>query len=539
MPKKAAKLSAVERLDVDPKTLLVDINIRTDLRLDKDFVASIKDLGVLVPIIAVRTANGDLRVRHGHRRTVAAIQAGRATVPVDVAGDEGSDDAAQVERILAQHAENAHRAGLTEAENLGVVQQLQAFGMTPAQITKRAHIKREMVDTAIAVGRSDVATAVTGRYDFLTLEQAAAIGEFDDDKKVVKRLVAAAAGKWPDQEDGDRRYARRTPPSFDHVLQQLRDEREEREAKRALTERLEAEGVTIIDHPRYSDATEDLDDLGISVEDHRECPGHIAWLDEQWVEPEQTDDDDDDPDNWNRDDGYEWVAVYGCSDPVANKHRKAKRGESAKKVAEREEAAKEERRRVVANNKAWRAAEEVRRNWLRDLLKGTKAPAGAVAYVFGELADPQSPLKGALDRRHPSGCDLLGVAQPVTRWLRRTQKAEGDTIIDALAKASAGRAEVIALGMALGAHEDILGVNAWRSSSKEDSLYLAKLVEWGYQPSEIEQTVIDRQDDDEADDEDFDDEPRTCCVCGCTDDEACEGGCTWIEDDLCSSCAAS
>lgn len=30
---------------------------------------------------------------------------------------------------------------------------------------------------------------------------------------------------------------------------------------------------------------------------------------------------------------------------------------------------------------------------------------------------------------------------------------------------------------------------------------------------------------------------RSCRVCGCTDENACEGGCWWVEDDLCSSCA--
>ncbi len=35
-----------------------------------------------------------------------------------------------------------------------------------------------------------------------------------------------------------------------------------------------------------------------------------------------------------------------------------------------------------------------------------------------------------------------------------------------------------------------------------------------------------------------------CRVCGCTEDEACEGGCWWVEHDfelgsLCSSCAGS
>lgn len=31
---------------------------------------------------------------------------------------------------------------------------------------------------------------------------------------------------------------------------------------------------------------------------------------------------------------------------------------------------------------------------------------------------------------------------------------------------------------------------------------------------------------------------RTCRVCGCTDERACEGGCWWLsaDDDLCSTC---
>ncbi len=57
--------SAVERIDIGPRQLLVDLNIRLDERLDKDFVTSIKDLGVLMPIVAVRTTGGELRVRFG------------------------------------------------------------------------------------------------------------------------------------------------------------------------------------------------------------------------------------------------------------------------------------------------------------------------------------------------------------------------------------------------------------------------------------------------------------------------------------------
>jgi hypothetical protein len=34
---------------------------------------------------------------------------------------------------------------------------------------------------------------------------------------------------------------------------------------------------------------------------------------------------------------------------------------------------------------------------------------------------------------------------------------------------------------------------------------------------------------------DNNDEPA-CRVCGCTELEACEGGCIWVEADLCSRC---
>lgn len=34
-------------------------------------------------------------------------------------------------------------------------------------------------------------------------------------------------------------------------------------------------------------------------------------------------------------------------------------------------------------------------------------------------------------------------------------------------------------------------------------------------------------------------EPHQACrVCGCTDDQACEGGCYWVSYDLCSACVS-
>src|SRR6188472_394737 len=137
--------TTVERVEIDPAELLIDVNVRKDDRLDKDFIASIKELGVLVPITAVRKTEGELRVRFGHRRTRAALEVGLGSVPVEIIGDEGEDDAAQIERIVSQYAENEHRAGLTSAEKVEVVKQLSAFGVKASDIARRTRIKRKDV----------------------------------------------------------------------------------------------------------------------------------------------------------------------------------------------------------------------------------------------------------------------------------------------------------------------------------------------------------------------------------------------------------
>jgi ParB family chromosome partitioning protein len=184
-------------------------------------------------------------VRFGHRRTLAAIEAELATVPVEIVGDEATDDAAQIERILTQHAENAHRAALTSSEQLGVVEQLSAFGMSAAQIAKRTKIKRGSVDASLAVASSELAKAATDRYDFLTLEQAAAVAEFDNDPDAVTELVVAA------------QHGR----GFDHLVQRLREDRADQVLIDAKVAELLTAGITIIDRPMWTDAAKDLETI--------------------------------------------------------------------------------------------------------------------------------------------------------------------------------------------------------------------------------------------------------------------------------------
>lgn len=147
---------------VDPATLLVDGNVRSDAALDKAFIGSIRDLGVLVPIVAVRTASGELRVRYGQRRTLAAVEVGRASVPVIVAGEDDADDAA---RIVSQWHENEHRAGLSTSDKVAAVEQLSLLGLSAAQIVRQTRSRKGDVDQALAAAGSALAKGATERYE--------------------------------------------------------------------------------------------------------------------------------------------------------------------------------------------------------------------------------------------------------------------------------------------------------------------------------------------------------------------------------------
>jgi ParB family chromosome partitioning protein len=86
----AALLGTLEHLN--PADLVLDTNVRDDAAVDADFLASVKEHGVLTPIAALRDDDGTVRVRAGQRRTVAARQAGLKTVPVYVRPASGADE---------------------------------------------------------------------------------------------------------------------------------------------------------------------------------------------------------------------------------------------------------------------------------------------------------------------------------------------------------------------------------------------------------------------------------------------------------------
>ena len=127
---------------LDPHALALETNVRDDAALDADFVASVKEHGVMNPIVAVRGSDGVVRVRAGQRRTLAARESGLATIPVYVRQVADGDEQAQVvERVAEQIVENDQRQALTDAQRVRGIQQMLDAGVQVTMVEKIHHTK--------------------------------------------------------------------------------------------------------------------------------------------------------------------------------------------------------------------------------------------------------------------------------------------------------------------------------------------------------------------------------------------------------------
>ena len=483
----------VEQLD--PATLLVDVNVRTETVADKEFVASIRDLGVLQPIRAVRTADGQLRVEFGHRRTLAAIEAGLVTVPVIVVADEQTDTAGQVERIVRQYAENEHRIGLSQTDKLGVVEQLSLLKVSAAQIAKRTKMKRPQVDQALAVTRSELAKAASERHE-LTLDQAAAIAEFDTDADTVKALVAATKSG-----------------QFDHVLARARQDRDDAVHQAEVEQQLTDAGVRVIEAPSWNDRPKRLSSLApdadgheYTVQTHAECEGHVAWAGTEWV---QVDADGTvytsdvieamDQDEYERFQALQtrqerrWVGVYGCDDPDRHHPQPSLSLVSGTSGGGSGSAAGAavvgpSRRVVIENNKAWDAATGVRRAWLREFFQRKTAPAGAAAFTAHAVLNRDYALRKTLEQGHGLAVDLFGVEGVSSTDDEGHGYYRSDRDLATLTTgASDKRLTLITLAVVMAAYENALDRHSWRQNGGcAEKHYLLYLDQLGYQLSDIE-----------------------------------------------------
>jgi ParB family chromosome partitioning protein len=519
----------------DPGDLLMDANARSnaeatvtkaDVALCKTIAGSRPDgCGNNVPITIVRRPGGRLRVRAGHRRTIGCLRAG---VPVlgFVAGAEGDERADRRARLIEQWNENHHRVPMTVRDEGAVV--LALFDdeeMTEAAIAKATGLARPQITASLAVARSQVATSAAERWDFLTLDQAATLAEFEDDQEALTALIQAAKG---------------SPSQFDHVAAQLRATRAEREAKAAFTAELEAQGIAIYGERPYVPWTLALENLrdsngnGISPQAHATCPGRAVTITYEWDWAPGAEaayraahhlaDDDDlagiefGTDEQARQAGFApgWqIGHYLCTDPDqyghANVHGTPGGTPTQEQQTAEDQAAEaarqsEQRRRVRQRNTAWRAATDTRTSHLKAVLGRKAPPAGALKLIVEAMARGETqPLTSSFG--HQTACELLGLAGNGAATGHR------DLLLAELARASDKRAQVIALAMVLGAAEHgVRDVHVWQAAEDHYRLHYgiplaARYLAWlaghtGYSLSDIEAGVAAhataRADDDGA-----------------------------------------
>ncbi len=516
-------------------------------------VASVRDHGVLQPVIAVATGDGRARVRFGHRRTRAALAAGRATVPVIVHPTSADADAAavEIERMATQTQENTHRQGLTPAEQMDVFAGMAELGgLSAGQIAARTKMPRRDVAAGLrAARRPEVREAVAAAA--LTLEQGAALEEFSDQPEHYELLLDRLANP------------RSWGPGFEHTVQRLRDDRDEAATREALLAELTAAGTPVIEQLSFSgpvkrliDLTDDpdhgpaedhdpddesvgereLDDdeyeeddgrvdapqaggpeaIGpapITPEAHAGCPGHAVYVSTALVGSRRR---------------PQAVAVYVCTDPLGNGHRSRtggllreaseptgpRAGESAQEAEDREAAEKAAksaaRRRVIAGNKAWDSATTVRRRWLAELLTRRTPPKAANTWVAGAFVADRYTVCRAAERGHRTAAELL-CPEPAEGL-----QPDHERILGVLDGAGENRAAVVTLGLVLGAIDGETHRGQWRwnedntrrastapspqqfAARADASLvrYLEALAGWGYPLSPIERLAIGEDVDD-------------------------------------------
>ncbi|SKN40589.1 transcriptional regulator [Mycobacteroides abscessus subsp. abscessus] len=194
--------------EIDPNDLVIGDNVRDNADQGPEFeqlVSSIKETGhIYQPINVVIGADGAYVVTDGQRRTLAARRLGLATVPVRVQQPIAATDKQRTAERVTEQLATDNAKGLTVAQKAKGVQELLLADVTPAKVAKVTGYGKEFVNAATKVVKSTKALAALDEAQ-LTMEQALALIEFEDDDQAIEYLKDAA-----------------TEGEFDHRASELR-----------------------------------------------------------------------------------------------------------------------------------------------------------------------------------------------------------------------------------------------------------------------------------------------------------------------------
>ncbi|MCI0689217.1 MAG: ParB/RepB/Spo0J family partition protein [Sporichthyaceae bacterium] len=440
-----------ESVMLDPEQLHPHpANPRETLTAIPQLAATIKALGQLQPVIAYPDPDSGYIIAFGHRRHAALQSIGRK-VWCQICPSRSA-----AETLMAQIVENTHQVGLSAAEEAQGYQQLALMDptLTAGKIAKMVGRKPDQVKAALASSTLDAKTRTRAATAGADLIQLAAMADFADDPAALDRLTKAVASGTG---------------QFQHELSREHKTREHAAKTEATRKRLASAGTVLLDklpdrHATPRPALRDLDELygpegqRLTAKNHRSCPGHAAYVETRYS-------------YWGSD-----PVTYYCLDPKKHGHRsRPVTALAADELAHR--------RTVLANNAAWRAAEPVRQEFITNLCRNRKPPAGAAAYLTRLVAGGNHGLRKFLDSYEAAG--------KAGAYLGHEIKSHQE--LAAIADKAGTRLQNVQLAIIAAAIEARMGVNTWRSEYRWDTTepdWLRYLVGLGYTLSDVEQLVI-------------------------------------------------
>lgn len=455
---------------VDRTRIIVDLNVRKEIRLDKSFISSIRVRGFKQYPVGWLDEDGIAHVTVGQRRVSAALEIGWPVIPIVIKPKVDAEaDRAEELRILDQLAENEQRSPLTDHERTLAYKQLALIGVTEEQIARKTNNPRTHVATALAVADSKVASKVLAAKP-ITLDQAAVFVEFEGDEAALKSLNEIV---------NDR------PEQLEHTASRLRRERRQQHALDTLATELEVEGWQIVrSQYRYSYTVPaggiKLQDLH-RVDDKKRTPltrSDVAGLSGRVavIYPESSED---------------AGASFYLKNPA--KHGFESHSYSASTArGPLTDQEKEDRRQKRIDRADFTAATDVRRTWLREEFLPRKHQIADVASWIAKTTI-KHPDALRYDQAHDDTtktltCELLGLE--VIDDKHSTDSAA--TLQKALAEANTTDELRILVAFAIARVEYPAGNPKHYQFGQYPDLgpYLEQLELWGYTLSDIEQRLV-------------------------------------------------
>lgn len=233
-----------------------------------ELVHSVREFGVLQPVVVRKNAEGDYELIMGERRTRAAREAGLDSIPAVVR--ETADEDLLRDALL----ENLHRSELNPLEEASAYQQLlEDFGITQEELATRIGRSRPQISNTIRLLKLPVPVQQRVAAGVLTAGHARAILSLDSpeamqrlaDKVVNEDLsVRATEVAAKSQPSSASRTAKPTPGSRRAYLDEVAGKLGDRLNTRVKVSLGARKGQVLIDFASIQDLNRILEELGES-----------------------------------------------------------------------------------------------------------------------------------------------------------------------------------------------------------------------------------------------------------------------------------